>query len=64
MGLPRLGRPGARFQMGRLPPGYLDAIEAALPNGGAVSSAGEHFLDMEGAIGSIPIPPTTYSIGF
>ena len=29
-----------------------------LPNGGAVSSAGEHYLDMVGAIGSIPIPPT------
>ena len=24
----------------------------------AVSSAGEHYLDMVGAIGSIPIPPT------
>jgi hypothetical protein len=27
--------------------------------GRAVSSAGEHFLDMEGVAGSIPAPPTT-----
>ena len=26
----------------------------------AVSSAGEHYLDMVGAIGSIPIPPTIF----
>jgi hypothetical protein len=29
------------------------------PLGRAVSSAGEHFLDMEGVAGSIPAPPTT-----
>ena len=27
----------------------------------AVSSAGEHYLDMVGAIGSIPIPPTIHN---
>jgi hypothetical protein len=47
--------------MGR--PGRLAATDPRRyrdrsPAGGAVSSAGEHFLDMEGAIGSIPIPPT------
>jgi hypothetical protein len=29
----------------------------------AVSSAGEHFLDMEGATGSIPVPPTIFPTG-
>ena len=50
-----------------MPPPSPDAIEAALtpPLAGgrkawAVSSAGEHYLDMVGAIGSIPIPPTIY----
>jgi hypothetical protein len=38
-----------------LPAGAV--IEAGLR---AVSSAGEHYLDMVGAIGSIPIPPTTF----
>jgi hypothetical protein len=28
------------------------------PRGWAVSSAEEHFLDMEGVRGSIPLPPT------
>jgi hypothetical protein len=46
----------------RLPGGYLKAIEALFGDGGAVSSAGEHYLDMVGAIGSIPIPPTTFNV--
>ena len=29
----------------------------------AVSSAGEHYLDMVGATGSIPVPPTIYING-
>jgi hypothetical protein len=46
-----------------LPEGYLEVIEAPFGDGGAVSSAGEHYLDMVGAIGSIPIPPTIFTTG-
>ena len=33
-------------------------------SGRALSSAGEHFLDMEGVTGSIPVAPTTPGFAF
>ena len=38
---------------------YHPAAIAPASAGGARSSAGEHFLDMEGVTGSIPVAPTT-----
>src|SRR5690606_5775693 len=38
---------------------YMDAADkAGLPALGAYSSAGEHFVDIEGVTGSIPVTPT------
>ena len=39
---------------------HSDAREAKhpAPDGWAISSAGEHFVDIEGVTGSIPVSPT------
>ena len=48
-------RPG----VSRLDPAGAEATRWFLDTGWAVSSAEEHFLDMEGVRGSIPVPPTS-----
>ena len=50
--------------MPRLPGAASNAIEAAPPYlARARSSAGEHYLDMVGVTGSIPVAPTIQSQG-
>src|ERR1700719_1903397 len=45
---------------------WMPATSAGMTAQRAVSSAEEHFLDMEGVRGSIPLPPTSHikTLGF
>src|SRR6185312_10045051 len=50
---------GSRAAEGALAMTMLYSIMPLPSRARAVSSAGEHFLDMEGVSGSIPLPPTS-----